>query len=141
MVNVKSVIFFGKSEKNIWVLDFFNYNHWYRISKTAKQQNRWNSITAKTVITVWNGITVITVITAITCNSRADTTAITWNGITAEQIQQLNTWNRYNVKQYHRLNRTTAKQHKTISAVWSNINGRMGNEPNYTHYQNSMRCV
>ena len=34
MVNVKSVIFFGKSEKNIWVLDFFNYNHWYRISKT-----------------------------------------------------------------------------------------------------------
>ena len=27
MVNVKSVIFFGKSEKNIWVLDFFNYNH------------------------------------------------------------------------------------------------------------------
>ena len=39
MVNVKSVIFFGKSEKNIWVLDFFNYNHWYRISKTAKQQN------------------------------------------------------------------------------------------------------
>ena len=34
MVNVKSVIFFGKSEKNIWVLDFFNYNHKYRISKT-----------------------------------------------------------------------------------------------------------
>ena len=45
MVNVKSVIFFGKSEKNIWVLDFFNYNHWYRISKTAKQIYSWNSIT------------------------------------------------------------------------------------------------
>ena len=27
MVIVKSVIFFGKSEKNIWVFDFFNYNH------------------------------------------------------------------------------------------------------------------
>ena len=36
MVNVKSVIFFGKSEKNIWVLDFFNYNHKY---ETVKQQN------------------------------------------------------------------------------------------------------
>ena len=34
MVNVKSVIFFGKSEKNIWVLDFFNYNHKY---ETVKQ--------------------------------------------------------------------------------------------------------
>ena len=33
-INVKSVIFFGKSEKNIWVLDFFNYNLMYRISKT-----------------------------------------------------------------------------------------------------------
>ena len=52
MVNVKSVIFFGKSEKNIWVLDFFEYNHWYRISKTvetdgtvsqSKQQTRYNS--------------------------------------------------------------------------------------------------
>ena len=41
MVIVKSVIFFGKSEKNIWVLNFFEYNHWYRISKTAKQQNRF----------------------------------------------------------------------------------------------------
>ena len=45
MVNVIAVIFFGKSEKNIWVLDFFNYNHWYRISKTAKQIYSWNSIT------------------------------------------------------------------------------------------------
>ena len=93
MVIVKSVIFFGKSEKNIWVLDFFNYNHKYETVKQIKQIYSWNSITVKTVITVWNGITVktvitvITVITAITCNSRADTTAITWNGITAEQIQ------------------------------------------------------
>ena len=59
--------------------------------KQIKQIYSWNSITVKTVITVWNGITVITVIavitviTAITCNSRADTTAITWNGITAKQ--------------------------------------------------------
>ena len=45
MVNVKSVIFFGKCEKNIWVLDFFNYNHKYRISKTDKQIYSWNSIT------------------------------------------------------------------------------------------------
>ena len=105
MVNVTAVIFFGKSEKNIWVLDFFNYNHKYETVKQIKQIKQiysWNSITVKTVITVWNGIivktviTVITVITAITCNSRADTTAITWNGITAEQIQQLNTWNSYN---------------------------------------------
>ena len=36
MVNVTAVIFFGKSEKNIWVLDFFNYNHKY---ETVKQQN------------------------------------------------------------------------------------------------------
>ena len=56
--------------------------------KQIKQIYSWNSITVKTVITVWNGIivkTVITAITAITCNSRADTTAITWNGITAKQ--------------------------------------------------------
>ena len=38
MVNVKSVIFFGKSEKNIWVFDFFKYNHKY---ETVKQQNRF----------------------------------------------------------------------------------------------------
>ena len=48
MVNVKSVIFFGKSEKNIWVLDFFNYNLMYRISKTDKQIYSWNSIIVKT---------------------------------------------------------------------------------------------
>lgn len=41
MVNVKSVIFFGKSEKNIWVLDFFNYNHKYETVKQIKQQNRF----------------------------------------------------------------------------------------------------
>ena len=108
MVNVTVIIFFGKSEKNIWVLDFFEYNPKYRISKTviaAQQIYSWNSITVETVITVITvitAITVITVITAITCNSRADTTAITWNGITAKQIQQLNTWNSYN-----RLNRAT----------------------------------
>ena len=38
MVNVTAVIFFGKSKKNIWVLDFFNYNHRY---ETVKQQNRF----------------------------------------------------------------------------------------------------
>ena len=43
-----SVIFFGKSEKNIWVLDFFEYNHWYRISKTVNQIYSWNSITVIT---------------------------------------------------------------------------------------------
>ena len=36
MVIVTAVIFFGKSEKNIWVLDFFSYNHKYRISETVK---------------------------------------------------------------------------------------------------------
>ena len=41
MVNVTVIIFFGKSEKNIWVLNFFNYNHKYRISKTDKQINRF----------------------------------------------------------------------------------------------------
>ena len=83
MVNVTAVIFFGKSEKNIWVLDFFNYNLMYRISKTVNQIYSWNSITAETVITV------ITAITPITCNSRADTTAITWNGITVKQPKQI----------------------------------------------------
>ena len=51
---------------------------------TAKHlENTWNSITAETVITD------TTVITAITCNSRADTTAITWNGITVKQLSQI----------------------------------------------------
>ena len=45
MVIVKSVIFFGKSEKNIWVLDFFNYNHKYETVKQIKQIYSWNSIT------------------------------------------------------------------------------------------------
>ena len=43
MVNVKSVIFFGKCEKNIWVLDFFNYN------SQSKQQTRYNRKTLGTV--------------------------------------------------------------------------------------------
>ena len=102
MVIVKSVIFFGKSVKNIWNLDFFKYNHKYKTVKTAKQIYSWNSITAITVITdttaitwnsitakAWNSRTDTTVITAITCNSRADTTAITWNGITAKQLSQI----------------------------------------------------
>ena len=38
MVNVTVIIFFGKSEKNIWVLDFFNYNHKY---ETLKQLIRF----------------------------------------------------------------------------------------------------
>ena len=93
MANVKSVIFFGKCVKNIWNLNFFNYNHWYRISKTVKQIYSWNSITVK----AWNSrtdTTVITAITPITCNSRADTTAITWNGITAKQLSQIKQSNR-----------------------------------------------
>ena len=48
MVNVKSVIFFGKSEKNIWVFDFFNYNHKYETVKQIKQIYSWNSITVET---------------------------------------------------------------------------------------------
>ena len=47
-------------EKNIWVLDFFEYNHWYRISKTVNQIYSWNSITVKTVITDTTVITAIT---------------------------------------------------------------------------------
>ena len=48
MVNVMAVIFFGKSEKNIWVLDFFNYNHKYETVKQIKQIYSWNSIIVKT---------------------------------------------------------------------------------------------
>ena len=48
MVIVTVIIFFGKSEKNIWVLDFFEYNLKYRISETAKQIYSWNSITVET---------------------------------------------------------------------------------------------
>ena len=48
MVIVTVIIFFGKSEKNIWVLNFFEYNYWYRISKTDKQIYSWNSIIVKT---------------------------------------------------------------------------------------------
>ena len=51
MVIVKSVIFFGKSEKNIWVLDFFEYNHWYRISKTVNQMEQYHRATAEQFIT------------------------------------------------------------------------------------------
>lgn len=109
MVSVTVIIFFGKSEKNIWVLDFFNYNLKYRISKTVNQIYSWNSITeqqqsSSLQIYSWNSYhsrTLGTVITAITCNSRADTTAITWNGITVI------TWNRATGQQqysYHRLN-------------------------------------
>ena len=83
MVNVTSVIFFGKSEKNIWVLDFFNYNLKYRISKTVNQIYSWNSITA-----------------------------ITWNRATDLFVEQSNSYNveqyhSYNVEQS---NRTTAEQ-------------------------------
>lgn len=63
MVNVMAVIFFGKSEKNIWVLDFFNYNHRYesvsqsngravhnsRTLGTVQQYNTWNSTTAEQI--------------------------------------------------------------------------------------------
>lgn len=63
MANVKSVIFFGKSEKNIWVLDFFNYNHKYesvsqsnsravhnsRTLGTVQQHNTWNSTTVQQI--------------------------------------------------------------------------------------------
>ena len=55
MVNVTAVIFFGKSVKNIWNLNFFNYNHWYRISKTVKtdlfveQYHRATAITAEQI--------------------------------------------------------------------------------------------
>ena len=45
MVNVTAVIFFGKSVKNIWNLDFFKYNHKY---ETVKQIYSWNSITVET---------------------------------------------------------------------------------------------
>ena len=92
MVNVKSVIFFGKSEKNIWVLDFFNYNHKYETVKQIKQSaqfitdlfmEQYHRATAEQFITAkhleqyhsqnshntWNSIIVKTVIT--------DTTAIT----------------------------------------------------------------
>ena len=51
MVNVTVIIFFGKSEKNIWVFDFFEYNPKYRISKTviaAQQIYSWNSIAVET---------------------------------------------------------------------------------------------
>ena len=51
---VKSVIFFGKSEKNIWVLDFFNYNHRYRISETAETDlfvEQYHRATAEQFIT------------------------------------------------------------------------------------------
>ena len=48
MVNVTAVIFFGKSEKNIWVLDFFEYNHKYETVKQIKQIYSWNSITVET---------------------------------------------------------------------------------------------
>ena len=37
MVNVTAVIFFGKSVKNIWNLDFFKYNHKYETVKQSKQ--------------------------------------------------------------------------------------------------------
>ena len=105
------------------------------------QIKTWNSITAITVITdttaiTWNSITVkawnsrtdttvITAITPTTCNRATAKQQITWNGITAKQLSQI-------------------KQDNSkilFLQVWSNINGRMGNEQDYTHYQDSMRCL
>ena len=48
---VTVIIFFGKSVKNIWNLNFFNYNHWYRISKTAKQMEQYHSQNSRPDIT------------------------------------------------------------------------------------------
>jgi len=55
MVNVTLIIFFGKSEKNIWVLDFFNYNHKYETvsqSNSRAVHNRFIRGTVTTVTTV-----------------------------------------------------------------------------------------
>ena len=48
------IIFFGKSAKNIWNLDFFNYNHRYRISETAETDlfvEQYHRATAEQFIT------------------------------------------------------------------------------------------
>ena len=89
MVNVKSVIFFGKSEKNIWVLDFFNYNHWYRISKTVKQMEQYYSQ-----------------------NSRPDIIAKhleQYNSITLGTVQQHNRYNSYHSYSTYNVNQSNSK--------------------------------
>ena len=86
VVIVKSVIFFGKSEKNIWVLDFFEYNHWYRISKTVNQMEQYHSR-----------------------NSRPDITAKH-----LEQYHSQNSHNRYN--SYHSNNTYNVKQSNSKTA-------------------------
>ena len=89
MVNVTAVIFFGKSVKNIWNLNFFNYNHWYRISKTVKtdlfvEQSNSLALGTEQQIYSWNRATATTWnrITATTWNR---ITATTWNRATGQQ--------------------------------------------------------
>ena len=83
MVIVTAVIFFGKSEKNIWVLDFFSYNHKYRISETVKTDLFMEQYHSR--------------------NSRPDITAKYM-----EQYHSRNSHNRYN--SYHSYNTYNVKQ-------------------------------
>ena len=88
-VIVKSVIFFGKCEKNIWVLDFFNYNHKYRISKTVETDlfvEQYHRATAEQFITAKH----------------------------LEQYHSRNSHNRYN--SYHSYNTYNVKQSNRITA-------------------------
>ena len=107
MVNVTVIIFFGKSEKNIWVLDFFNYNHWYRISKTDLFMEQYYSR-----------------------NSRPDITAKhleQYHSQSMEQQNRYNSYHSYNVEQLSQIkqdNRATAKYYFCKYGVTSWQNGK-----------------
>ena len=86
---VTVIIFFGKSVKNIWNLNFFNYNHWYRISKTAETDlfvEQYHRATAEQFITAKY----------------------------MEQYHSRNSHNRYN--SYHSYNTYNVKQSNRITA-------------------------
>ena len=102
MVNVIAVIFFGKSEKNIWVLDFFNYNHKYRISKTVETDlfvEQYHRATAEQFITVKH--------------------LEQYHSQSMEQQNRYNSYysyNTYNVKQSNRITANHLERYHSITA-------------------------
>ena len=103
MVNVKSVIFFGKSEKNIWVLDFFNYNHRYRISETAETDLFVEQYHSQ--------------------NSRPDITVKHLEQYHSQSMEQQNrynsyhSYNTYNVKQSNRITANHLERYHSQTAI------------------------
>ena len=96
---VTVIIFFGKSVKNIWNLNFFNYNHWYRISKTVKTDLFMEQYHSR--------------------NSRPDITAKhleQYHSQSMEQQNRYNSYHSYNVQQQSRYNSYNLERYHSQAA-------------------------